>query len=260
MEGDTLVVDKNQFNKYNVNKPIIKTKWLLNKLACKGFQIESLENKKSGFFTVSYPKTANVLTVLYSYLTNRSGENHFRFFSYRFVENPKDQTRDTFFLAYTDGLPAELREMHYWLYDEAVTFGYEPQGYEDMGCYVYKKGTKVWLLLGSGPSYHEDEFLHSVNYKIAAKCRLHRVFSRYPEKIKDLRRRFPDSFGRPWTQCYQCKTNSNDCKNRVTFKKGKQDYHHCGTNHHLYFHDPDINDLKTINELFKLENNIKNDA
>ena len=162
-----------------------------------------------------------------------------------------------FFLAKTDSEPEQRREMYYWLYDEAVKHKFSPMGYENMGCYVYKKGKEEWLLLGGGSSYHEDEFLHSVKYALAAKARFHHVFQTHPEKIDDLRKRFPDSFGRPWTECFHCKADYNICKNRVTFEKDGKDYHHCGTKHLLYFHDPDIEGLKVILDLYKSENKIK---
>jgi hypothetical protein len=173
------------------------------------------------------------------------------------VEDPATQTQETLFLAKTDGEPEQLHEIYYWLYNEAVKYGFSPMAHENMGCYVYKKGSQEWLLLGSGSSYHEDEFLHSVNYKLAAKVRFHHVFQTHPEKIESLKKKFPDSFGRPWTACFKCKAKFVDCKNRVTFEKNGKDYYHCGVKHHLYFHDPNLDDVKTILELYILENKIK---
>jgi len=177
-------------------------------------------------------------------------------FSYRFVEDDATQTREAFFLAKTDGEPKQLREVYYWLYDEAVKHRYAPAGHEYMGCLSYKKGSKEWLLLGSGSSYHEDEFLHSPNYAIAAKVRFWRVFQTNPTEIEVLMKRFPKSFGRPWTQCYRCKPTANECNRRVAFKKVSDDYYHCGHHHYLFFHDPNLDDVKLILELFKIENKI----
>ncbi|MDR2941557.1 MAG: hypothetical protein LBV17_03095 [Treponema sp.] len=255
LENESLCVDKKNFSKRGICKPMANTRLMLNKLMDKGFRIEGLDDKKSIVFTVSFPDAPNLIAVLYAYF--KSCENRIKVFSYRFMEDPAAQTRETYFLAITDGVPEHLRKIYYWLYDEAVKYGFKPMGYENMGCYVYKKGATEWLLLGSGSSYHEDEFLHSVNYAIAVKTRFHHVFQTHPEKIGRLKKRFPDSFGRPWTACFNCKANSSGCKNRVTFKKGDVDYHHCGTKHHLYFHDPDLNDVKHLLELYKLENKIK---
>ena len=257
MDGDILVVDKKCFNLHSICKPMVKSKLILRRFVEKGFHIKYLEDKESSVFTVSYPGTPNLMTVLFAYFKNHQNtQNHIRVFSYRFVENPVEQSRGAFFMAKTDGEPEKLHKMYYWLYDEAVKHGYKPMDTENMGCFVYKKGSREWLLLGSGSSYHEDEFLHSVKYALAVKVRFHRVFETHPDKINSLRKKFPDTFGRPWTQCFRCKTNHEDCKNRVLFEKDGHDYYHCGTKHHLYFHDPDLDDLKLILELFKLENNI----
>ena len=259
MDGNALVVDKKRFGRHSICKPIVKTNLMLEGFMRTGLHIEGLGDKKTTTFSVSCPDTPNLIYVLCSYFKRRPDDckNHVHAFSYRFIENPDMQTRETFFLAKTDGEPEQLREIYYWLYDEAVKHGFAPQSNENMGCYSYKRGKDEWLLLGSGHSYHEDEFLHSPNYKLAAKVRFHRVFKTHPEKIENLRKRFPDSFGRPWTQCFKCKTNPDDCKNRVTFKKGNNDYHHCGTKHHLYFHDPNFDDVKAILELHKIENSMK---
>ena len=43
-------------------------------------------------------------------------------------------------MAITDGEPDHLREIYYWLYDEAVKHGFLPQCNVNMGCYSYKRG------------------------------------------------------------------------------------------------------------------------
>jgi len=272
IDGGTLTIDKKLFGAYGITKPFAKIKMMLDKLTDKGLRIEGLGNKNSPAFTVSYPNAPNMIKVLYAYFNNerknfsggckedsrkKSAEkNHVRAFSYRFVEDPETQTRETFFLAKTDGEPEKLREIHYWLYGEALRHGYIPMGYENMGCYVYKKGKSEWLLLGSGSSYHEDEFLHVPGYALAAKSRFYHIFLTHPEKMDELRKGFPESFGRPWTQCFNCKAKPGECKYRVSFEKYGLDYNHCGARSYLYFHDPDFEDVKKIIELFKLENNI----
>jgi len=251
---DVLVVDKKSFGGYDICKPFAKTKLMLDGFVRLGLCIDGLTNNKATSFTVSCPNTPNLITVLYAYFKNPSNQQ-WRVFSYRFVEDKSTQTRETFFLAKTDGLPINIQEMHYWLYDEALKYGYIPQGNESAGCYVYKKGTKVWLLIGSGSSYHEDEFLHSPNYTIAAKPVFHRVFQTHPEKIDALRKRFPHSFGRIWTRCWTCKTEFEKCKMRVKFELEAGEYYHCAKGY-LFFHDPNFDDVKAILELYKLENNL----
>ena len=255
LDGNALVVDKKHFGRYGICKPIAKTKLMLEGFIKMGLHIEGLDDKKSTSFTVSYPDAPNLIAVLFAYF-KKSGKEHVSIFSYRFAENPDTQIRETFFLAKTDGEPERLRKIYYWLYDEAVKHKFSPTGYEYMGCYLYKKGSKEWLLLGSGSSYHEDEFLHSPNYALAAKVRFFHVFQTHPDKMADLMKRFPDSFGRPWTQCYKCKAEADDCSKRITFEKNGHDYNHCGHHHYFYFHNPNFDDVKDILELYKLENKI----
>ena len=257
-DGDGLVVDKKRFGGYSVCKPMATTSKMLAGFGRTGLRITGLADKKANSFLLT-SDTPNLLRVFHAYFQPRPDgrQNHIKMLSYRFVEDPATQHREPLFLAKTDGEPERLREMYYWLYDEAVKHGFSPQGDENMGCYVYKKGKLEWLLLGSGSSYHEDEFLHSPDYLLAAKSRFYHVFQSHPERMQDLRKRFPDSFGRPWTQCFHCKAGYMTCKNRVLFKRDGGDYYHCGTKHHLYFHNPDLNDLKELLELYKIENKIE---
>lgn len=67
MDGDTLVVDKKQFGRYDICRPIAKAKLMLKGFMDKGFYIEELDNKKCTTFTVSYPNTQNLISVLYAY-------------------------------------------------------------------------------------------------------------------------------------------------------------------------------------------------
>ncbi|MCL2707749.1 MAG: hypothetical protein FWF03_01395 [Defluviitaleaceae bacterium] len=258
MDGDLLVVDKKRFGGHGVCKPIAKTNLLLEGFIKTGLHIVGIYDKKSDSFTVSCPDNPNLISVLRSYFINGNDDrkNRVNALSFRFAENPETQTRETFFLAKTDGEPEELRKIYYWLYDEAVRHGFTPQGCESIGCYSYKKGDDEWLLLGSGHSYHEDAFLHSAPYKIAAKVRFLNVFKTHPDEIGRLLKKHPDAVGRPWQWCF-CKTKPPDCKNRVVLKKNGQDRIHCARGINFYFHDPDFDDVKTILELYKIENGIK---
>jgi len=257
IDNDVLIVDKQCFGGHDICKPVVKAKLMLEGFAKTGLYFNALDNKDKATFTVSCPDIPKLITVLNAYFQRRHDDSskHVHIFSYRFVEDPLVQDRESFFLAKTDGMPKNLKEIYYWLYDEAIKHGFTPTGNENMGCYSYKKGSKEWLLLGSGSSYHEDEFLHSPNYALAAKPRFHHVFKTHPEKISALKKKFPDSFGRTWTQCWKCKAKSDECKNRVKFELADRDYYHCGRGY-LYFHDPDLDDVKAILELYKWENGI----
>jgi hypothetical protein len=251
MENGVLVADKGEFAKFTVCKPMAKAKQMLAGLEKSGLQTKGLDDKNAPVFTVEYPANPAMLTVLYAYFQKNRGAH--RILSHRFAEDPAAQPRETYFLAKTDGEPEERRTVYYWLYDEAVKHGYTPAERDHMGCYLYTKGTRIFMLLGGGHSYHEDDFLHTPPYKMAAKVQYLKVFDTHPGKIDALMKRFPDSFGRPWTQCYTCKKNFRECTNRINFPRVRKYYYHCGHHHHLYFHDPAFEDVQAIYELFILE-------
>jgi len=265
IENNTLIVDKYRFEAHSkkkadeqiVCKPLHKTKMLLERLIPMGLHIEGLDDIDTPIFAVSFPDNPNVITVLCSYFNERNDKttNHIRYFSYRFIEEPATQTHETLFLAMTDGEPEHLREIYYWLYDEAIKHGFEPTGTEKMHCYLYKKGTKEWLLLGKGSSYHEPEFLHSINYSIAAKFGFAKTYHTHPDKIKRLKQRFPTAFNNPWGGCHKCKATPEDCKNRVVFDH--INLRHGCVKSYFYFHDPTFDDVKEFLELYKIENKIK---
>jgi len=263
IENNALVVDKYRFiehSKKRVDEQIIcrphqKTRLLLEGLTRMGLHIEGLDDTGIPHFIVSFPNDPNVITVICSYFKERNDKitNHIRYFSYRFVEDSASQTHEPLFLAMTDGEPEHLREIYYWLYDKAVRYGFEPTGREKMHCYLYKKGTKEWLLLGKGSSYHESEFLHSINYSIAAKFGFQKTYYTHPEKIEWLKRRFPTAFTSPWGGCHKCKAIPEDCKHRVIFDHTN----YACIKGYFYFHDPTFDDVKEILELYKIENKIK---
>jgi hypothetical protein len=267
-ENNVLVVDKQRFTahaKQRIDEQVVcrppkKTKLLLDGLNNMGMHIEGYDDADVPVFGVSFPGNPNVVAVLCSYFKERNPKitNHIRYFSYRFVQEPATQNYETFFLAKTDGEPKHLREMYYWLYDEAMKYGFAPTGEEKIYCYLYKKGTKEWLLLGKGSSYHEEEFLHSVNHTISLKFAFPKIYHTHPEKIKWLKKRFPSSFATRWGGCYKCKEKKGKletCKHRVMIN---QDNPKTGcVKGYFYFHDPTFDDVKEILEMYKLENNIK---
>ena len=259
-ENGVLIVDKQRLTDHALKKadeqiickPIANTWMLLNKLAQLGMSIEALDNDECPHFFISLPSNPDMITVLCSYFKPRDDGTfkHIQYFSYRFVEDPATQTHETFFLAKTDGELEHLREIYYWLYDEAVMHGFVPTGEEKIFCYLYKKGSKEWLLLGKGSSYHEEEFLHSIHYSIAVKVQFIKTFHTHTEQIADLEKRFPKAFAADWGGCHGCKS---PCKNRVKFN---QDNHFRCLKCYFYFHDPSLDDVKLMLELYKTENKI----
>ena len=266
-ENNILIVDRHRFAEHVkkrsdeqiVCKPPEKTKLLLEGLIKMGLHIEGLNDTNVPFFSVSFPDNSNVIIVLCSYFKERNTEitNHIRYFSYRFMQDPDAQSRETFFLAKTDGEPKHLREIYYWLYDEAVKYGFCPTGIEKMYCYLYKKGSKEWLLLGKGSSYHEEEFLHSANHTISAKFSFPKIYYTHPEKIEWLKKQFPASFATRWGGCHRCKEKKGkleECNHRVIINQGNS--HYTCIRGYFYFHDPTFDDVKAFLEIYKLENNI----
>jgi len=262
-DNGVLVVDKKRFSNHASCIPMAKTRQLLEELMKMGLSVKGLCDKESLVFSVSFPDNPNIVDVLYSYFKKESDEwakiRAIKYFSYRFVEDPATQTHETFFLAKTDGEPEHLREIYYWNYDEAIKHEFLPTGSESIYCYSFKKGSKEWLLLGKGSSYHEDEFLHSVDYAIAAKFGFTKCYRTHPEEVAYLRKRFPETFERTWSgyhkTCRQCKPTYEKCKNRVTFPQDNPVFY-CSTGC-LYFHDPTFDEIKIMLELYKSEKNIK---
>ncbi|MCL2407491.1 MAG: hypothetical protein FWC95_06125 [Defluviitaleaceae bacterium] len=267
LDKNTLLIDKYLFNEHAkkkideqlVCKPPQKTKILLDGLSQKGLHIEGFDDENMPFFTVSFPTHPKVITVLWSYFNDRNDKTAIpiRYFSYRFVEDTAVQTHETLFLAMTDGEPEHIREIYYWSYDEAVKHGFVPTGTDKMYCYLYKKGTKEWLLLGKGSSYHESEFLHSINYSIAAKFGFPKTYYTHPDRIEWLKRRFPASFNDHWGGCHKCKEKKGtleECGHRVIFDQNNPKYR-C-IKGYFYFKDPTFDDVKEILELYKIENRI----
>ena len=259
INDNILVVDKTLFGRHAACKPATRVSLFLKGLVSHGFHMEKYDIKESSVFTVSYPDIPNLMTVLFSYFKERPDgqKNHVHVFSYRFVENPAVQTHETFFLAKTDGEPKELRDIYYWNYSEAVKHGFLPQGREVLGCYQYKKGTKEWLLLGNGHSYHEEDFLHSPPYAIAVKVCLPSVFRTHPQLTNELKKKFPNAFKNSFSNCRLERTKNcgEMCKMRIITIINNREHIHCGRNT-LYFHDPTFDDVKMIYELYKLENSI----
>ena len=266
-DSNLLIVDKQQFadhaqkriDEQLICRPMEKTNLLMDKLSGMGMEIDGYTDASTPVFNVSFPYIPHAVTVLSAYFNqaNPISTNHIRYFSYRFVEDPAVQTHETFFLAKTDSEPPHLREIYYWLYDEAAKYGFAPTGEEKMYCYLYKKGTKEWLLVGKGSSYHEEEFLHSACYSLSVKFAFPKIYHTHPEKIDWLKTRFPASFSTRWGGCYKCKEKKgtmDSCKNRVIINTDKRMGCVKG---YFYFHDPNFDDVKEFVALYKLEHKIK---
>ena len=272
VENNVLIVDKERFVEFCKKASLGNVDLLLKGFCEYGMDIIGLDDKspcllvslshcdekksydqEGCFRAVEIPNNQNIVAVLWSYFTRPDkGDGHIRYFSYRFVEDPTTQTHETLFLAKADSEPTHIREIYYWNYAEAVRHGFIPMGEEKIFCYLFKKRSKEWLLLGKGSSYHEEEFLHSVDYTISAKFAFPKSFHKYPGKIAELKRRFPSAFATRWGVCHSCKADLHECKHRIDSGTGFR----CMRGIH-FFHNPSFEDVKFMLELYKLEYNIK---
>jgi len=240
LDGDTMVVNKKAFFAHDVCKPKEKANLLLKGFADYGFYIDGLDDKKNETFRLSCYDCANVMQVIQSYFSRPHRQfhqaKHIYTFSYRFVEEP--QRRDATFLARADVMPASWREVHYWLYDDAVKHGVWTTAYhaEFPNCIIYaKKSDSSQRLLAQV----EKSFIM---------CRLKKVFDKHPKKIAELDARFPGIFKRKWNFCNDCKP---DCKFILSYGDGNC----CGFSD-FRFDNVTLDDAMFIFELFKLEHNM----
>lgn len=240
----TLTVEKKQFYAYGVNKPKEPANTMLNGFMKHGLHIEGPDDKKSTVFKLSYPANPHVIVALYEYFKprysgcNDCGENcsgcyrgytydHLQALSYRFVETA--QAREPYWLALTDGMPRPLRDIQYYLYDEAAKHGYSFAGMY-YGSITYVKGAKRWLHVRHQMPWGEQAARPWVNnYNWAVRTNLDTVLETQREEAAALIKKFPQEFDR--------------------IKDGKDTA--------LYFCDVGLDDVKEILRLFKLENKIK---
>jgi len=240
VENGLLHVDEARFKKDARLKNLGNTSLLLARLAQHGLCNHA--------FTFSFFAHPQVIPVLYAYFSlPRKTPYHVQYFSYRFIEDAATQPREALFLAKTDAEPPPIRAIHYWLYDEATRHGFLPTGEEKIFCYLFKKGTKEWLLTGKGSSYHEEEFLHSTTAALSVKLAFPKTFQRAPEKVDELKQRFPAAFNTRWGWCHHCKAAYKDCPNH--------DASRCRKGLH-FFHNPTFQEVEYLLDIFKQEHKI----
>ena len=252
------------------------TKAMLDGFTDMGLFVEGFGTKDSDTFTVSYPDTPNLITVLKAYFKVRRREcckchtsdvypcmdncdvrnirHHFNFgiFSYRFVEQHNVHDTEVFVLAFTDSAPDELRKILRYLHEQAAIheFAIAPWTTCHNGCIRYWRGMKTWLTVGSG-TYWGDAFYSMQSGEWSIKplpdkpVLFQRIFTKHPEKAAELVRRFPKAF----------ENSKINCKNCVDGKCKHQIQKWCAKS--IRFDNPSLDDAKFILELYKLENNIK---
>ena len=159
--------------------------------------------------------------------------HHKHIFSYRFVEKYPSQIHDTDMLLFAimDSAPEELRKIYHYLHEEALKHGYkiEPWNPVAFGAINYRNftenwGSKMWLAVRCGTSW-EDFFYKQSMGKWTIKTVFKRIVKKYPDKADTFAKKFPGLF------------------NLVDGSFAIQ--------------NPTLEDVKTVLELYKLENNIK---
>jgi len=138
------------------------------------------------------------------------------------------------FLARTDYLPADLRQTHYAIYNDACKAGIWAEPFYDMfkDAIVYAKGT--W-----------KKHKRIIFWDSGILVRLERVFKKHPEKAAELEARFPGSITNKRKHCADCKPT---CKHR---QDGDDPW--CGYTE-FWFGNPTHDDAMFVWELFKLDN------
>ena len=220
-----------------------------------GFTIEKFD-KKSVFFNVTYPQNPDIITIYDTYLkiTNERPCHwilgiYRESLSYRYVEVP--QKHNAHFLALMDSSSDAIREVQYWLYDEAAKYGYTIDDHEaaQQGCVLYKKGNKRFLLVGetnvSGIPIERGT--------VSAKVTFRKAFSLAPKKFEALAKKFPTVFK---SNCKGCTGFDKNCQWRICYEiNGKANYN-C-TYKSFVFRNLNLEDVKDILELFIIENKIR---
>ena len=273
-DGHILTVNKKAFfkNVYeSTKKEAIQTLDCFTNL---GLIIEGVEDN-SNIFVVSFPDNPNVLRIIPLFFVSggcRRGcegcsnkgvgchgddpvtRNHF--FSHRFFEDPAAQTHEAEFLVVTDPMPEHLREIHFWLYDEAKKFGFDFDPYAGMafGCVLYRRGGwggKNMPFVGMFDNGAGDN-------NFAAHAVLKRVFKSHPEEAAKLLERFPDAIANPDYDCpsYCGTIPKNICSNSCSYEIDGTSYRSCGYKSFIFL-NPTFEDVKLIIELWKLEHKIK---
>jgi len=261
--GGTITVDTKRFFASKGVKRHKKVELMMAGFKNVGFCVDGF-SKKSESFNVTYLDNPHVMFVLNTYASGidvsleewKWGLSRHSL-SYRLVEDPATQKYETVFHAIMDYASDQLKEIQYWLHDEAAKYGYkiDPNGPTEKGCILYKKGaSKRFLLVGERSTssiYNPSEKHDSGN--ICAKVSLIDAFETAPDRMRALCNRFPHVF-RLEDKGKCC--HGNKCWHRMSFTFDGIPYLRCGLAHFI-FDDLEMDDVKAILELFIVENGIK---
>lgn len=253
----TLTVDKKKFFSFAGVKKHKKPELMIAGFEKTGFHFDGVD-KKSTFYSITYPANPHIITVLNAYVRGL-GENALHWsagemckwdFSYRFVEDPSAQKFETVFHSKMDLASEELKEIQYWLHDEAEKCGYRintSHPYEK-SCIQYQKGANSFLLVG-------EKDIDGVS-TVFSKVIFRDAFNKENEKIMQLHRKFPNTFKSNCTLCNGSKPSDSKCSMRICYEIEGKPRRNCAYQSFLFL-NPTFNDVVKLLELFKIENKIK---
>ena len=194
-DGPDLIVNKAAFANKLYKSSAQETRLMLNGFTNMGLIVEDYENRHSKHFRVSFPDNSDMLKILTKFFTDTEsqkcsqcwddcshmGQCYWNYpitrntmFSYRFFEDKSNQSHETEFLIVLDNAPEALRDIHFWLYEEAKKYGFDFDPYyaTSYGNMLYRKGgwgSKNMPLIGiydtTGERLQDCEYAAHVEFK-----------------------------------------------------------------------------------------------
>ena len=250
----TLTVDMKKFSTFTSIKRHKKPELMIAGFNKTGLSIDGFD-KKSASFTVTYAANSNIIAVMNAYVIElnesllhwSAWEMAKWSLSYRYIEDLSAQKYEPEFLAKMDLSSNKLREIQYWLYDAAEKYSFKidkSHPYEK-NCIQYKKGSKIFLLVG------EKDIDGTAT--IFSKVIFRDIFERETDKVMVLYRKFPDTFK---SNCGLCGGIDKKCTMRIFYDIDGKQHRNCAYQS-FYFYNPSLDDIKAILHLYIKENKIK---
>lgn len=251
--NNTLVVDMKRFRAAMKKHKMIDL--IVGGLIKHGFVFHNF-NRKSDSFTVSYPSNPPLLQALYAYvnaLDIRPGPELalMKSFSYRYIEAPGMQEKETVYLAKMDQSSVKLQEIQEFIYEKAKEYGYKIYSKKPINknCIFYKKGSKHFI--------HVGEKDVDGRTTVFAKVIFRSVFLSDKDKVNELAKSMPGVFGvnknSNCTKCNGFNKSKKPCIMRIDYELDGKNYKNCAFNS-FYFYNPTLDNIKSILELYIMEN------
>lgn len=158
------------------------------------------------------------------------------------------------FHATLDEYSTELKEMQYWLYEQAKKYGFliDSKTPHEKGCIRYCKGSKGFFLIG-------EKEIGGIS-TIYSKTIFRKSFDSYNEKMTALINLFPDTFGtNKESVCNLCngsRSADDNCNMRIVYDINGKTYKNCAYKS-FYFYNLNTNNVKELFDMYIHENKIK---